>query len=80
MTSTTDPLDHTWTFDIDELGRARQVTDPDDNTTQTIWWGDGLAEPPGYVRPAVYTRPRGPDERVRRITRNLLDRFRESPV
>jgi hypothetical protein len=44
----------------------------------TIWWADGLSEPPGYVRPAVYTRPRGPDERVRRITANLLDRMRGS--
>ena len=41
----------------------------------TIWWGDGLSEPPGYVRPAVYTKPQGPDPRVQRITRNLLDRF-----
>ena len=44
----------------------------------TIWWADGLSEPPGYVRPAVYTRPRGPDDRVRRITANLLDRMRGS--
>lgn len=43
----------------------------------TIWWGDGLSEPPGYVRPAVYTKPQGPDRRVQRITRNLLERFRE---
>lgn len=42
----------------------------------TIWWGDGLSEPPGYVRPAVYTQPQGPDPRVQRITANLLDRFR----
>jgi hypothetical protein len=42
----------------------------------TIWWGDGLSEPPGYVRPKVYTEPQGPDARVQRITRNLLDRFR----
>jgi hypothetical protein len=42
----------------------------------TCWWADGLSEPPGYVRPAVYTRPRGPDPRVQRITANLLDRFR----
>jgi hypothetical protein len=42
----------------------------------TIWWGDGLAEPPGYLRPSVYTTPRGPDPRVRRITANLLDRMR----
>src|ERR1700710_1477781 len=44
----------------------------------TCWWADGLAEPPGYVRPAVYTRPRGPDPRARRITANLLDRFRSA--
>jgi hypothetical protein len=43
----------------------------------TIWWADGLSEPPGYVRPAVYTRPHGPDPRVQRITQNLLDRMRE---
>ena len=38
----------------------------------TIWWGDGLSEPPGYVRPSVYTQPLGPDPRVQQITRNLL--------
>jgi hypothetical protein len=42
----------------------------------TIWWADGLSEPPGYIRPAVYTKPRGPDKRVQRITQNLLDRMR----
>ncbi|HEX8200181.1 MAG TPA: N,N-dimethylformamidase beta subunit family domain-containing protein, partial [Isosphaeraceae bacterium] len=42
----------------------------------TIWWADGLSEPPGYVRPAVYTKPLGPDPRVQRITRNLLERMR----
>lgn len=41
----------------------------------TIWWGDGLSEPPGYVRPKVYTEPRGPDPRVQQITRNLLARM-----
>jgi hypothetical protein len=40
----------------------------------TCWWADGLAAPPGYVRPSVYTSPRGPDERVQRITHNLLRR------
>ncbi len=44
----------------------------------TCWWADGLAEPPGYVRPSVYTTPRGPDPRVQQITRNLLERFRKS--
>lgn len=42
----------------------------------TCWWADGLSEPPGYVRPAVYTKPQGPDPRAQRITANLLDRFR----
>jgi hypothetical protein len=44
----------------------------------TIWWADGLSEPPGYLRPKVYTEPKGPDPRVQRITRNLLERFRQS--
>ena len=42
----------------------------------TCWWADGLSEPPGYVRPSVYTTPRGPDPRVQRITLNLLERMR----
>ena len=41
----------------------------------TIWWGDGLSEPPGYVRPIVYTEPKGPDPRVQQITRNIIDRM-----
>ena len=40
----------------------------------TIWWGDALSEPPGYVRPKVYTEPKGPDPRAAQITKNL---FRE---
>ena len=38
----------------------------------TCWWADALSEPPGYVRPSVYTQPRGPDARAQRITRNVL--------
>jgi hypothetical protein len=38
----------------------------------TIWWGDGLSAPPGYIQPAVYTKPQGPDVRVQQMTRNLL--------
>lgn len=52
---------------------------PKDNlvfNAATIWWGDGLSEPPGYVRPKVYTEPKGPDPRVQRITRNLFERMR----
>lgn len=43
----------------------------------TIWWSDGLAEPPGYLRPSVYTTPQGPDARVQQITRNLFARMRQ---
>jgi hypothetical protein len=41
----------------------------------TCWWGDGLAAPPGYVRPSVYTTPQGPDPRAQRVTRNVLERM-----
>jgi len=42
----------------------------------TCWWGDGLSEPPGYLRPSVYTTPKGPDARVEQITRNILEAMR----
>ena len=42
----------------------------------TIWWGDGLSEPPGYLRPSVYTSPQGPDKRLQTITKNLLNRMK----
>ncbi len=45
----------------------------------SCWWADGLSAPPGYVRPSVYTTPRGPDRRVQQITRNLLERMQKSP-
>ena len=38
----------------------------------SCWWADGLSEPPGYVRPVVYTEPKGPDQRAQRITANIL--------
>jgi hypothetical protein len=42
----------------------------------TIWWSDGLSEPPGYIRPSAHGgTPPGPDERVQRITTNLFKRF-----
>ena len=41
----------------------------------TCWWADGLAAPPGYVRPSVYTEPKGPDARAQKITANILDRI-----
>jgi hypothetical protein len=42
----------------------------------TIWWADALSAPPGYVRPSVYTTPKGPDGRVQQIMRNLLERMK----
>ncbi|TWU26283.1 hypothetical protein Pla52o_01360 [Novipirellula galeiformis] len=44
----------------------------------TCWWADGLSEPPGYVRPKVYTAPQGPDARIQQITRNVLNRMRQT--
>lgn len=41
----------------------------------TIWWADALSEPPGYVRPKVYTEPKGPDKRIQQITRNVIERM-----
>jgi len=42
----------------------------------SCWWADGLSEPPGYVRPSVYTTPKGPDRRAQRITANVLERMK----
>jgi len=35
-----------------------------------------MSEPPGYVRPAAYTTPKGPDPRAQRITANVLERMK----
>jgi len=41
----------------------------------TIWWPQALSSPPGHILPwSHWVRPHGPDARVQRITRNLLDR------
>jgi hypothetical protein len=41
----------------------------------TIWWCQGLSSPPGHWLPwSHWSRPHGPDERVQRITENLLRR------
>ena len=41
----------------------------------TIYWSQGLSSPPGHTLPyAHFGRPHGPDERVQRITNNLLQR------
>jgi len=41
----------------------------------TIFWCQGLASPPGHMLPwSHWSRPHGTDERVQRITKNLIDR------
>ena len=41
----------------------------------TIFWAQGLSSPPGHMLPwSHWVRPHGPDARVQRITRNLLER------
>ena len=41
----------------------------------TIFWSQGLSSPPGHMLPwSHWSRPHGPDERVQRITTNVLKR------
>ncbi len=41
----------------------------------TIWWAQGMSFPPGHMLPwSHWNRPHGADDRVQRITRNLLQR------
>ncbi len=41
----------------------------------TIFWAQGLSSPPGHILPwSHWSRPQGPDERVQRVTANLLRR------
>ena len=41
----------------------------------TIWWPQAMSSPPGHMLPwSHWSRPHGPDDRVQRITKNLLDR------
>jgi len=51
---------------------------PKDNfvfNASTIFWCQDLASPPGHMIPwSHWSRPHGPDKRVQRITRNLLNR------
>ncbi|MEO6788037.1 MAG: N,N-dimethylformamidase beta subunit family domain-containing protein, partial [Chthoniobacteraceae bacterium] len=41
----------------------------------TIFWPQAMSSPPGHMLPwSHWSRPHGPDDRVQRITKNLLDR------
>jgi len=40
----------------------------------TIFWSQGLSSPPGHMLPwSHWSRPHGPDVRVQRMTKNLID-------
>jgi hypothetical protein len=42
----------------------------------TIWWANGLSNPPGHVNPSRHgVVQQGPDKRVQRITHNLFQRM-----
>ncbi len=46
----------------------------------TIFWCQDLASPPGHMLPwSHWSRPHGPDARVQRMTKNLLDRAKITP-
>jgi len=47
----------------------------------TIFWAQGLSSPPGHTLPwSHWSRPHGPDERVQKITHNLLHRATRNEV
>ncbi|MFM7397861.1 MAG: N,N-dimethylformamidase beta subunit family domain-containing protein [Verrucomicrobiota bacterium] len=63
-------LPQTWTATV-HPGPKGSVT----FNASSIFWCQGLSSPPGHVLPwSHWSRPHGPDERVRRITRNVLAR------
>ncbi len=41
----------------------------------TCWWGDGLSQPPGYLRPSVYASPQGPNPWQQRMTLNVINKM-----
>lgn len=41
----------------------------------TCWWADGLSEPPGYKRSNWYQKRFGPDDRVIKMTQNILSQM-----
>ncbi len=57
---------------------ATLYSGPNENfvfNASTIWWAQGLSHPPGHMLPySHYGRPHGVDDRVQKITRNLIER------
>lgn len=56
---------------MDEPQRVRPII----FNASTIFWSQGLSSPPGHMLPwSHWSRPHGPDERVQRMTANVLKR------
>lgn len=46
----------------------------------TCWWNKVLSAPPAYINPPFINHFKNGDERIRRITKNILDRMIETDV
>jgi len=74
----------TWTGG-DEVSHYTATTYPGPKgnfvfNASTIFWAQGLSQPPGHMPPiSHHGRPHGPDQRVQRITKNVFERFKNSP-
>ncbi|HWL08662.1 MAG TPA: N,N-dimethylformamidase beta subunit family domain-containing protein [Planctomicrobium sp.] len=57
---------------------ATMYSGPKENfvfNASTIFWCQGLSSPPGHMLPwSHHSRPHGPDARVQKMTKNLIDR------
>ena len=64
-----------WTATVYEGPKGNTVFN-----ASSIFWVQGLSSPPGHTLPwSHWSRPHGPDARVQRITKNVLDRAIKSP-
>ncbi|MFM8571629.1 MAG: N,N-dimethylformamidase beta subunit family domain-containing protein [Pirellula sp.] len=60
----------TWTATVYEGPNGNVIFN-----ASSIFWVQGLSDPPGHTLPwSHWSRPHGPDPRVQRITKNVLDR------
>jgi hypothetical protein len=67
-----------WQGQLEKIYTATVYPGPKDNfvwNAATIFWSQGLASPPGHQLPKPNRKPiLGPDERVEKMTRNLIER------
>ena len=64
---------------LDSSQAATIYNGPKDNVVfnaASIWYAQGVSSPPGHVLPAHrHAKPKGPDPRVQRMTKNVFDWF-----